>query len=166
MREPLKDRVRLEHIVEASNNVARYMDGKTFEDIQADDMMCYAIVYNILSIGEAAYHLTKAFRKEHPETDWEVIIKMRNVLAHDYYKLKIQTVWEVASHDLPLLQEQVARYISETDWDEWEKNEVAVVETAVHKNIIQTAERMKSRGYDVTEICKITGLTRDEIERL
>ena len=39
MREPLKDRVRLEHILEATNNVARYMDGKTFEDIQADDMM-------------------------------------------------------------------------------------------------------------------------------
>ena len=34
MREPLKDRVRLEHIVEASNNVARYIDGKSFEDIQ------------------------------------------------------------------------------------------------------------------------------------
>lgn len=31
---------------------------------------------------------------------------------------------------------------------------------------IQTAERMKARGYDITEICKITGLTRDEIERL
>ena len=91
---------------------------------------------------------------------------MRNVLAHDYYKLKIQTLCEVASHDLPLLQEQVVRYISETDWDEWEKNEVAIVETAVHKNIIQTAERMKSRGYNTTEICKITGLTRDEIERL
>jgi uncharacterized protein with HEPN domain len=95
-----------------------------------------------------------------------MIVKMRNVFAHDYYKLKIQTVWEVASHDLPILKEQVARYISETDWDEWEKNEVAVVETAVHKNIIQTAERMKLRGYDITEISKITGLTRDEIERL
>ena len=55
---------------------------------------------------------------------------------------------------------------SETDWDEWGKNEVAIVETAIHKNIIQTAERMKSRGHDITEISKITGLTQDEIERL
>ena len=78
MREPLKDRIRLEHIVEASNNVARYMDGKSFEDIQADDMMCYAIVYNILSIGEAAYHLTKAFRKEHLH-NWFSHVKMIEV---------------------------------------------------------------------------------------
>lgn len=41
-----------------------------------------------------------------------------------------------------------------------------IKETAVHKSLIQTAERMKQRGYDVSEICKITGLTRDEIESL
>lgn len=28
------------------------------------------------------------------------------------------------------------------------------------------AERMKRRGYDTDEICKITGLGRDEIETL
>ncbi len=39
-------------------------------------------------------------------------------------------------------------------------------ESAVHKKLIQTAERMKKRGYDTEEICKITGLNRDEIERL
>lgn len=32
--------------------------------------------------------------------------------------------------------------------------------------LIQNAERMKKRGYDTDEICKITGLSREEIERL
>ena len=166
MREPLKDRVRLEHIVEAADNIARYTKDKTYDDLLANDMMCYAVVYNILSIGEAVYHLTKAFRVEHPETSWDVIMRMRNVLAHDYYKLKLQTVWEVVQHDLPPLREQVARYLSEVNWAEWEKNEVVVVESAVHKNLIQTASRMKQRGYDVNEICKITGLSREDIENL
>ena len=56
MREPLKDRIRLEHIVEAADNIARYAHDKTYDDLQADDMMCYAVVYNILAIGEAVYH--------------------------------------------------------------------------------------------------------------
>ena len=68
MRESLKDRIRLEHIAEAADNISRYTSGKTYDDMLADDMMCYAVVYNILAIGEAAYHLTKAFQKEHPET--------------------------------------------------------------------------------------------------
>ena len=166
MREPLKDRIRLEHIAEAANNVFRYTANKTFDDMMADDMMCYAVVYNIMSIGEAAYHLSKAFREKYPETKWDGIIKMRNVLAHDYYKLKTQTVWEVVEHDLPPLYEQITRYLNDTDWAEWEKNEIVVVESAVHKNLIQTASRMKARGYDINEIVKITGLNKDEIESI
>lgn len=72
MREPLKDRIRLEHIITSADNIVRYTAGKTYDDLRVDDMMCYAVVYNILAIGEAAYHLTKAFKKEHPETQRQI----------------------------------------------------------------------------------------------
>lgn len=166
MREPLKDRIRLEHIVEAADNISRYTVGKTYEDMLADDMMCYAVVYNILAIGEAAYHLTKAFIRQHPETEWEGIMRMRNVLAHDYYKLKQQTVWEVVQHDLPPLRQQVARYLNEIDWEEWEKKEVVITETASHKTLVQTAQRMKKDGLTTQQISRYTGLPADEIEEL
>ena len=166
MREPLKDRIRLEHIAEAANNIARYTEGKTYDDLLSDDMMCYAVVYNILAIGEATYHLTKSFRVEHSETPWEVIIKMRNVLAHDYYKLKTQTVWEVVQHDIPPLRQQVVRYLEEVNWEEWEKNEVVIVESAVHKNLVQTARRMKKDGMDDRQISRYTGLSIEEIDAL
>jgi len=166
MREPIKDRVRLEHIVEAADNISRYTSGKTYDDLLADDMMCYAVVYNILAIGEATYHLTKAFQLEHPEIDWEDIMRMRNVLAHDYYKLKLQTVWEVVQHDLPPLREQAGRYLAEVDWEEWEKNEVVITETATHKSLVQTASRMKKDGMPTKLISRYTGLTAEEIERL
>ena len=91
---------------------------------------------------------------------------MRNILVHDYYKIRLNEVWKVVKEDLQQLREQVARYIAETDWEEWEKNEVVVVESAVHKNMVQTARRMKQRGYDTDEICKIMGLPREEIEAL
>lgn len=41
-----------------------------------------------------------------------------------------------------------------------------IIETAAHKSLVQTASRMKSRGYDINEICKITGLNREEIEQI
>ena len=91
---------------------------------------------------------------------------MRHVLVHDYYQIDSTEVYKVVLEDLPILREQVARYLSDTDWNEWEKNEVAIAETATHKSLIQTATRMKQRGYDTDEICKITGLSRDEIKTL
>ena len=166
MREPLKDRIRLEHMAEAADKIARFTANKTYDDMLSDDMMCYAVVYNILAIGEAAYHLTRAFQEEHPETEWEGIMRMRNVLAHDYYKLNIQTVWEVVQHDLPPLREQITHYLADTDWSEWEKNSVAIAESAVHKNSVQSALRMKKDGMDIRLISRYTGLSTEEIEKL
>jgi len=166
MREPVRDRERLEHIVESIINILDFTDGKTKEDMEANKLIYFGIVKNIEIIGEAAYKLTAAFRRQHPETPWDVIAKMRHVLVHDYYQIDPLSVWKVITEDLPSLREQVARYINDTDWDEWEKNEVVIVETATHKSLMQTAYRMKQRGYATDEICKITGLSREEIEDL
>ena len=166
MREPVRDRERLEHILEAIDRILGFAEGKTKEELETDRMNFYGIVKNIEIIGEAAYKLTKAFRIEHPETPWDDIIKMRHILIHDYFQIDEEAVIYVIEDNLRPLREQVARYLAETNWEEWEKNEVVVVESAVHKNMVQTARRMKQRGYDSDEICKITGLPREEIEGL
>ena len=93
-------------------------------------------------------------------------MRMRNILVHDYYKIRLNEVWKVIQEDLQPLREQVARYLADTDWDEWEKNEVAIVESAVHKNIVQTARRMKKDGMAARQISRYTGLTAEEIEEL
>ena len=129
-------------------------------------MYFYGIVKNIEIIGEATYKLTKAFRKYHPETPWDRIEKMRHVLVHDYFQIDENEVLYVIEDDLHVLREQVARYLTEVDWEDWEKNEEAIVETATHKSLLQTAVRMKSKGYDVNEISSITGLNKEEIEDL
>ena len=166
MRENVRDRDRLEHILEAISNILDFADGKTKEELEADKLKFYGIVKNIEIIGEAAYKLTRAFCSRHSETPWEFIAKMRHVLVHDYYQIDSNEVWTVIQDDLQPLHEQIARYIDETDWDSWEKNEVVIAESAVRKNLVQTAWRMKSKGYEVKEIMSITGLTAEEIETL
>ncbi len=64
------------------------------------------------------------------------------------------------------MREQVTRYITETDWEEWEKNGQVIAETAVHKNLVQTASRMKKDGMDPQQISRYTGLTVEEIEEI
>jgi len=84
--------------------------------------------------------------------------------VHGYYQVDPDILWAVVNNDLPPLREQVTRYLKETNWDEWEKNVKVVTESAVHKSLIQTARRMKSKGYSAKEISSITGLPADEIE--
>lgn len=166
MKEPLKDRVRLEHIVEAIHNICSFTEGKSVNDLNNDSMLFYAVVKNIEIIGEAAYRITKAFCVAHPETEWNEIMKMRHVLVHDYYRINPRLLWSVIQTDMPLLKEQVTRYLAETNWEEWEKSEQVITETAVHKNLIQTAKRMKQDGMTTEQISRYTRLSAEEIEEI
>ena len=166
MREQVRDRERLEHIIEAIDRILSFTEGKSKTELVADSMSFYGVVKNIEIIGEAAYKLTNAFRNLHSETPWNNITRMRHILIHDYYLIDEDSVFYVIGKDLRPLRDQVARYIAETDWDEWENNAAIIKESSTHKTLIQTAQRMKKKGYDTKEICSITGLSKEEVEGL
>ena len=113
MREQSRDIERLRHIVDSIAHIEDFLRGKSLEQMK-DDVMCYhAVVYNIMIIGEAANMLTNEFRDRHSEIPWRQIIDMRNVLVHGYYTTSPLFVWETYTNDLPLLKQQVEKFISE-----------------------------------------------------
>lgn len=166
MREEVRDKDRLEHIINAIDHITEFSDGKTQKEIEADYLRYFGIIKNIEIIGEAAYKLTHSFRQKYSETPWEFIAKMRHVLVHDYYQIDSREVWKVIQEDLHPLRQQVARYLAETNWDEWENNAVVIKESAAHKFLAQTVQRMKKKGFSIEDICSVTGLKREEIESL
>ena len=115
MREPVKDTARLLHILESIDNIYEFADRKTFEQIENDKMCYFAIVYQLVVIGEAANMLTKEFRDEHPSTPWREIVSMRNFIVHGYNVVDKTEVWSVIENDLGSLKQQIEQYISELD---------------------------------------------------
>ncbi|WP_278908478.1 HepT-like ribonuclease domain-containing protein [Leyella stercorea] len=113
MRERIRDKSRLEHILQAIERIRRYTKGKTFDDFIADDMMYYAVVKNIDIIGEASNMLTEEFRNTHPDTPWKLVNGMRNYIVHEYFQVDNNVVWDVITGDLLLLEKQIIAYIME-----------------------------------------------------
>ena len=113
MREQSKDKVRLEHIVQAIERIKRYTNGKRFDDLVEDDMMYYAVVKNIEIIGEAANLLTNEFKSEHPDTQWKLITGMRNYIVHEYFQVDNTVIWDVIQNDLPNLETQIKDYLQD-----------------------------------------------------
>lgn len=113
MREQLKDKGRLEHILDAIERTERFTAGKNYDNLRQDELTYYAVVKCIEIIGEASYMLTNEFREKHPQTVWRDIIAMRHVLVHGYYQVSAKQIWKVVNEDLPLLKEQVSAYFSE-----------------------------------------------------
>jgi len=125
MREPIRDKGRLEHILSSIDNIFDFADGKSITDLSDNKMLFFAVVKNIEIIGEAAHKLTDAFKNQHQEVPWPYIIKMRHVLVHDYYQISVREVWKVIREDLGPLRQQIASYLSDTDWNVWTTTETS-----------------------------------------
>lgn len=65
--------------------------------------------------------LSQEFVASHPDTPWVKIADMRHHLVHGYYQVDAHIVWLVIQNNLRPLRDQVEHYLSETDWEEWEK---------------------------------------------
>ena len=115
MREPIRDRGRLEHILVSVNNIYEFVDGYEPTQILEDKVRYFAIVYQLVVIGEAANLLTKEFCDAHEQTPWRDIISMRNFIVHGYNLVDKEEVLSVIENDLSTLKAQIEQYLSEDD---------------------------------------------------
>lgn len=119
MRERARDKGRLQDIIEYSNNVTKLIEGYTLDAFIADKRTYFAVMKNIEIVGEAAYMLTESFKQAHTETNWKTVQGMRHVLVHDYANIVSETLYDTAVNDMLPLRQQVEKYLSETNWEEW-----------------------------------------------
>ncbi len=168
MREHSRDQGRLEDILKYAQNVEKIMDGISYEDFTKDIRIYYSVMKNVEVIGEAANMLTRHFRETHAELPWRQIVSMRNVLVHGYAQVSDIDLWQTATNDIHPLCEQVKHYLEEIDWDDWQQGEdpYTEIDNAAYKQAVESARRMKAKGYPVEDIAEITGLTAEEIEAL
>lgn len=168
MREHSRDKGRLEDIKQYGQNVETILDGITFDDFVQDIRVYYSVMKNIEVIGEAANMLTKDFKEQHPELPWRQIVKMRNVLVHGYAQVSDVDLWETATKDIKVLLGQVESYLSDVNWDEWNNAETVLpeIDNTLYNNAVQTARKMKAKGFQVSDIMEITGLSEKEINEL
>ena len=113
MREKPRDINRLQHIIQAIDNIEEFKKGLTLDDLAKNKLVFFAIVKNVEIIGEASYMLSKDFKKSHDEIYWKDIEGMRHVLVHDYYQIKTNRVWDTITTDLASLRSHVEKYIDE-----------------------------------------------------
>ncbi|MBR4647356.1 MAG: DUF86 domain-containing protein [Bacteroidales bacterium] len=115
MREQIRDKGRLEHILECVNNIYEFVGDFELSQILDDKVRYFAIVYQLVVIGEASNLLTTDFRDSHGETPWRDIISMRNFIVHGYNLVDKNEVLQVIEDDLPVLKAQIEQYLSEIE---------------------------------------------------
>lgn len=115
MREIQRDKERLNHILEAIENIFEFTIGLDLNDFAKNKMLRFAVIKNFEIIGEAANSLTTEFRSTHKKIDWRIIIGLRNVLVHGYYQINEEIIWKTIINDLPTLKDNISKIISGMD---------------------------------------------------
>ena len=113
MRERIKDKDRLQHILDAIDVLQNGAQRHSLEQIEKDSILYFGFVKQVEIIGEAVYMLTKEFRESHPDIEWDAIEGMRHVLVHGYYEISPDKVWNVVEKDLPILRPKIQDLLGE-----------------------------------------------------
>ena len=64
-----------------------------------------AVALCLMQIGELTNKLSDDFKDAYKEIPWRAIRGMRNVVAHEYGKIDVETVWETAEDGTRELKE-------------------------------------------------------------
>jgi uncharacterized protein with HEPN domain len=63
-------------------------------------------------VGEAAWRISDSVKTAHPQIPWRRIAAIRHVVVHDYFRVDLNQVWNVATIHIPVLQPQIDAVIA------------------------------------------------------
>lgn len=106
------DLVRLKHMQDATASALRFVDGRSRQDLDSDEMLLFALVRAVEVIGEAASKVSAAGRAELPDIRWAAIVGMRNRLVHAYADVDRDILWSTVLDELPGLRSRLGQALS------------------------------------------------------
>ena len=115
MRDPLKDKGRLQHMLDMAVLLDTEKAKHSLDIIKHDRVAFFGLSKMVEIIGEAAYKITKDFKASHSEIPWRQIEGMRHILVHGYFSIVPEVLWDVIENDIPTLIPILYSYIQEID---------------------------------------------------
>lgn len=107
-----KNLFRLKHITECIEKIEIIVDMlKSFKNFENQWIERDAMIRNFEIIGKASVHISEDLKNKFPEIAWNEMRGMRNFITHEYFGLQLDSVWETAVNDIPILKKQIQKII-------------------------------------------------------
>lgn len=108
----------LDHMQQAATDACGFVDGLGKADFLVDKRTQQAVIMSLIIIGEAATKVMDGyaeFIQAHPEVPWRSMRGMRNRIAHGYFDINLDVVWETVQAALPALLKELPHVRRDAD---------------------------------------------------
>lgn len=100
----LKDRLYLEEMIGAVDQLAVEIGGRPVEEWIEDRSRVAAASMYLIVLGEGAQNLSSDLKNAAPQVPWADIAGLRHRLAHSYFRADRRIIWEAAALHAPQLK--------------------------------------------------------------
>ncbi|EKV00772.1 hypothetical protein Lepto7375DRAFT_2905 [Leptolyngbya sp. PCC 7375] len=88
-------------MVKAMEAIARFLVGRTYDDLLDDELFQCAVERQLEIMGEVANRLSADFQAVHGDIDWSGAIALRNIIIHKYDDIDYARLWQIVSDEVP-----------------------------------------------------------------
>ena len=107
-----KDLYCLETIIEAIDRIIEYTSGfASADDFNNDHRNFDATMMNFVVIGEMVEKLSEDFKRKNNHVEWVKIKGFRNIVAHDYFGIDAEEVWQIIKNKIPALKTDISQLL-------------------------------------------------------
>ncbi len=91
------------HMFDAAKQILEYLSGMNRDQFMQSRLHQDAVIRNFQVIGEAARRMSNDMRIDHPEFEWRKMIGLRTMVIHEYFRIDLEVIWDIAQDDIPPL---------------------------------------------------------------
>lgn len=99
--------VLIKDILDSIQSIQSYVEGFSYEEFMQDAKTRDAVVMHFIIIGEASSRMPERFRNTHHQIPWNEMRGLRNRVAHDYFGIDFEIVWDIIHGNLEGLSQQL-----------------------------------------------------------
>lgn len=107
--------LRIEHVLDSIQKIESITDSTTLPEFLENWVVQDDVIRNIEIIGEPLNCIDKDLKSKYPKVPWVLAKDMRNLLAHEYFRVDISEVWATAKRNLPELKVSIGLILKELD---------------------------------------------------
>ncbi|MGB9596009.1 MAG: DUF86 domain-containing protein, partial [Candidatus Poribacteria bacterium] len=89
----------------------------SYEEFSNDRKTIDAVIRKLEIIGEAANRIPKEITGKFNNINWEGIIGLRNIIAHQYFDIDLRIIWRIINDQIPELKEHLQRILSSKNYE-------------------------------------------------